>query len=520
LHADGVALIVPPGWTLITGGPQIGIALLAGALRPKGIPVSMVDWNIELAGLFGASISEDQARAACAHPVLESLNQPYFQAQQALDAPLSGSSASWDLQLGYSDRQFDHRSASAVFAALQERSALDGPLQTLAAELLNEGHPRVIGLSVTVPGQILPALYAARALRATGFEGRIVLGGNLVTRLGQAMALPWLFDWVDALAIWQGELSLPLLWEKADRRDWQDIPNLIWHDGHELRVNHSRQLEPAEFTLPDFQGLPLDRYWGSRFLTSIGSRGCYYGKCSFCSIPYSWGKGGFLGNDSVGNILQQLTNGVSQFHVNRYKFIEEALHPSLLSAVSTSLQQSDFAVEFEGYARFDRPWMEAGNVRSFARAGLKKVYLGMELARTRTRNILNKSDTADFEDMLSALHDEGIKSHVFCMFGYPGTGVDDAVETIDFALRHEHLIDSLDIFPFYYATHTSVLGIRAVPHQDTEWSVEQSYEPLGEDVLSMNEVAVLVEELEGYLWKVKPAWLHPVYRMVSPWAAV
>lgn len=512
-----VALLIPPGWTLATGGPHLGTALLAGALLKQSIPVHLADWNLEMARSFGATLTERDAQSACADPNLDSLNYPYFRAQEALNTALGSSSATWDIQQGYSDLRFDRKSPEAIQKALSEPSSLDHPLEALAQRLLEDYDPTLIGISITVPGQLLPAFYAVKALRSVGFDRPIILGGNLVTRLGALMALPWVFDLIDGIALWQGEISIPRIWSERHNREWNNIPNLIWRDRDQIRLNDTCQLAPSTFSLPDFRGLPLKHYWGSRFLTAIGSRGCYYGKCSFCSIPYGWGKGGFLGNDTAENVIRQIESGVSNFGIHRFKFVEEAMHPGLISSVADRLIQEELNIEFEGYARFDRPWMEPGLLARLSRSGLKKLYLGMELARTEARSVLNKADALSFVDLLAALQDHGIKAHLFCMFGYPGTGVDDAIETINFALRHQEIIDSLDIFPFYYATHTIVPGISALNEPNAEWTVEQKYEPTVPGVMTMDEVSLLVQELEDYVWKVNPRWLHPVYRMVSPW---
>jgi hypothetical protein len=228
------AIIVPPGWTLVTGGPHLAVALLASSLRAHGIHVDVDDWNVSLARRFGATITEDQVRSSVTSNNVDLLNVPYFSAQDAINANLQGTASAWDLQLGYSDTSHDWRRPDAVREAMLQEGPLDDALNALAAELLSRHAPSLVGISLTVPGQILPAFYSARALRQAGFGGAIVFGGNVVTRLASKMALPWVFEWVDALALWQGETSLPILCLSAEDRDWAGIPNLIWFDRGEM----------------------------------------------------------------------------------------------------------------------------------------------------------------------------------------------------------------------------------------------------------------------------------------------
>jgi hypothetical protein len=476
----------------------------------------MSDWNLELAKRFGAQISEEHARAA-SDGLLQSMNGPYFEAEQALSAILRHSTATWEPQMGYTDAAYDASSPAAVREALSAPGPLDAHLIQLAGQLLSECKPDLIGLGIIVPGQVLPAFYIARALRNYGFGGPIVLGGNVVTRLAPELARDWVFDYFDALIVYQGESVITQLCRASARSQWASIPNLLWRDEGRIRSNTVEVLAPEQFGPPDFRGLPLEDYWGAGFLTAVGSRGCYYGRCTFCSIPYSWGNGGFLGNDTPSAILSQFESGIHRHGVRRFKFADEALHPGLLSRVADLVLERGLDVEFEGYARLDQSWLSPGLLQRLSRAGLRKLYVGLEIAASRNRELLRKADHADPARFLQVLGDNGISAHVFCMFGFPGTGEDDAVATVDFALQHEALIDTLDVMPFYYAKHTQVPGAVVVDRPGKEWALFHEYTPAHAGVLTMPQCADLAHDLESYLWRMNPRWLHPIYRLVSPW---
>jgi radical SAM superfamily enzyme YgiQ (UPF0313 family) len=392
---------------------------------------------------------------------------------------------------------------------------MDRGLEELAGELIGQRDPGVIGISVSVPAQVAPAFFSARALRHAGFRGPIILGGNMVARLGQSMAQPWVFDWVDALVLWQGEIVIPEIVRQAAGRQWHNIPNLIWMDRGEIRENPARVLATEEFGLPDFSGMDLSGYWGTQFLTAIGSRGCYYGRCSFCSIPYGWGNHGFLGNWTPEQVVRQIEIGVEEYSIRRFNFIDEALHPGLFGRVADLLLERGIDVEIMGYARFDRSWLDPRFLEKVARAGLRKLKLGLELAPSDGRKLLNKGDTADSRDLLAALSDNAILAHLFCMFGYPGSDVEDAIRTVEFALQHQEKISTLDVISFQYSTHTKVPGIKIIDRPESSWSVEHRYVPDSDGVLSMEEVEDLVIEIQDYLWRLKPRWLHPIYRLCS-----
>jgi len=513
---QSVALLMPPGWTLLTGGPHLALPLLAGALRRAGNLVHLADWNLEISARFGARITERSARAIS--PLeLDSMNAPYFQADRQLLDALAGSSASWEPRLGYQDSVWDCRSPESVRQALAEPGPLDPVMAGLAAGLLRDCRPDIVGINVSVEQQILPAFYAARMLRRAGFEGPVLLGGNIITRLADSIAQPWVFDFVDGLMVFQGEVALDVFCRASGGPDWSSVPNLIWRDEGGIRRNATQTLEPSQFGAPDFQGLPLTDYWGVPFLPAVASRGCYYGKCSFCAIPYGWGNSGFLGNGRAEEVAAQLRYAATRHGVRRFKFVEESLHPGLLLRVADRLMAEGVDVEFEGFARLDDSWLAPGLLQRLSAAGLRKLYLGLELAPSQRRSVLNKADHADPVALLEAMAGNGILAHLFCMCGYPGTGWEEAAETAEFTLRHEALIDTVDVFPFGFATHTSVDGITAKPAPGLDWALERAYEPAAEGVLSMEEVSALTAEIELAFWRQYPHWLHPTYRLVSPW---
>jgi hypothetical protein len=490
-------------------------------LSEHGISVDVVDLNALGARMFGAQITPRQAIAACKGGRLDQMNGPYLEAQSRLDFVSADDPCwRWDVQEGFAKDGCDLASSESVRVNFGGCPRIKELYDSEIAPAIQRSNTRIIGFSITVPGQLLAALELCRLLRESGFDGIIVLGGNLVTRLHEDMRAEWLFSLADVLVAYQGETSLLALWRLRYRKsDWHTIPNLIWRDESGLvRENALSTLTPGEFAGPVFDNHEFSNYWGIPYVPMIGSRGCYYGKCSFCAIPYAWGNNGFLGNDTAARIAQYIEGAVFRHGLTRFKFADEALHPVLMKQLSDILLSKSLDVEFEGYARLERTWAAPDLVRKLAAAGLRKLYFGLELAPSSGRNALNKSDDADDAlEILKLLCEYGVRCHVFCLFGYPGTGTREAMETVEFVLNHKNLIDSLDVFPFSYARHTKVSLVRPVIRPEQDWAVNYDFIPERSDVLPPEHVRILAEQVEGVLWAEQPRWLHPLYRLVSPW---
>ena len=518
MASDFILLLSPPSWTLNVGGPHIALPLLKGFLESHNIPVVIRDLNIACSRFYEVTLDQSDAVRACQNPTLSSMNAPYFHAQDRLSSVAALYRGSWDIQSGFCYDDLDPASSESIKSFSLQPSPHTEFFKAEVIPFVVDESPTIVGLSVIVPGQLLPTFELCRLLRAAGYNGKIVIGGNVITRLGSGLFLDWVFDLIDGIVSLQGEEALVGLFNAIKNGiSFDDIPNLVWKHNGQIVSNKIKILESAQFKGPDFSGLNVNHYWGVPYLPMIGSRGCYYGRCNFCAIPYGWGNGGFIGHGTPRDVFEDMKSASDLFGLNRFKFVEEALHPSVLNGLIDLINDEDFDCHFEGYARLDSFWCNTSFLRKASGAGLRKLYLGLELSPSQTRSTLNKSDTAPALEILTKLHDTGIRAHVFCLFGYPGTGTEEAYSTIEFVLKHRDLIDSLDVFPFYYAKHTTVDLIRPILNAEKDWALEYEYVPQSDGVLSQVEVKELSTQLEDLLWKENPTWLHPVYRMYSPW---
>jgi len=515
LHA---LFVQPPGWDPTIGGPYLAGPLLSGFLKDNGFRAETIDLNIKVANHFNDKITEDEAVAACKTPSHESMNQVYFRRQDKLSAIAENWDGHWDLKYGFQFNDVDQTDPHSVLQAAKREAPYSELVNTILAEKIKFHNPSVIGISITVPTQLVPAFHIASLIKSNHSDIIILLGGNLPTRLMEEMKLEAVFDFVDGYVGFGGELAvLEVLQKLDDECDWKSASNMVaMHNGEIIQTQYKHPGK-SDFSMPIFNGINLSEYWGCRYLPAVMSRGCYYGKCSFCAIPFSWGPDGFLGNDEPRKIVDYLLEQSNKTGIRRWKFIEEALHPGMVRKLSNILLDRDEKIEWEGYARLDSPWVSNGLLPLAAKAGLKKLYVGLELIPSAGRDLLNKKDSLDPLMFLKSCAKEGIKVHVFTMVGPPGSSHTESVETLRFALDNGSLIDTLDSAVFEYAKHTQMEGVERVFKQGS-WELSSAFVPLKASIMTMDECEKLGEAIESKLWTLQSKWLHPIYRMVSPWS--
>jgi hypothetical protein len=515
-----VQLLFPPGWTLAAGGPHLALPLLKSFLAARGINASIRDLNWETGHRADVNLDYETARTMCANESLSEMNEPYFTAEDKLMRIARPFGGRWNAQVGFEYEDLPQDSSAKAIAAVDRSSPFTGLYGELIRDIANDP-PDLIGLCLAAVQQIVPALQLCNRIRKSGYEGFVVLGGNTVSRLAREMATNEIFDIVDGLVTFQGEISLLRLCEAIESgKSLTSVPQLIWRNTEGIHWNRETEsADPDGVPAPDFSDLPVGRYWGANYVTLLGARGCYYGKCSFCPIPYGWGHGGYAGVRAADRVYDDMLRVLECTGLNRFKFIDEALSPKFMRALASRILKDGVDVEWEGYTRLESAWQDPHFVDYVGSAGFRKGYFGLEVLPSPGRWALNKHDYARPDALLGACATGGVKVHLFCMFGYPRTGEEDAKRTTDFLLNNRARVDTADIFPWTYAKHTTVSDARPVVDPKKDWSLEFEHIGMHEEVLSAAAITEMASRYEEIVWTEVPRLLHPTYRLVSPWTA-
>jgi len=517
-------LLFPPTWSLNVGNAHIALPLLKAALDQQGVETTIRDLNWGAAEYYGIRIVEKAALAAAEEGTMEAMNTAYFDVEDRLMDIAAGYDGEWNLQLGFSFRDWSFNSSSDVRQALELTSPFTEYFKRSVVPWICQEEPGLIGFNIACSYQIIPALHLTWLLRNSGYTGYVVFGGNTISRLrDEIKKCNWLFEFADGFILFQGEKPLVQLARALQtNRDFSSVPNLIWKsNGHIVENRICKPPNPNNIPTPNFEGLPIGQYWGVNYLPLLAARGCYYGKCPFCAIPYGYGNGGFGGIRDAKLVFEDMISLSERWGMNRFKFMDEAMSPPLLEQLADHILRQSVSFQWEGYLRLEKCWLNPTFVRKLGRSGFKKGYFGLEVYSGDTRGQLRKHDNGEkILTILKLANDSGIKVQLFCMFGFPGTGRREAEKTVEFVLKNRELIDTVDLNPYVYARHTSVKEVTIIARHGHDWALEYDYVPNAPGVLSSSEVNELTKEMEEIVWQECPRLLHPVYRLVSPWLDV
>lgn len=344
--------------------------------------------------------------------------------------------------------------------------------------------PAVLGLSIAALNQVVPAFTLARLVKEQ-FGSHVVIGGSWCTHVHTRLAeeLPR-FPFVDTMVIHEGEEPLFRLWEVlsggASQQKIAEIPNLYVNRPEGARAPRSRfSANVARLPTPDFEGLPLGDYDQPGTLTIQASRGCYWGRCTFCSYP-------LLEPDykarSPERLIEDFLDLDSRFDLKEVGFTDALISPSFARRLSQKLLASELDLRWNLFARMERAFT-GEFLNLMARAGCSMVSWGLESGDPEILDLIEKSiDLGHARDLLAEAAAAGIHNRVLVMYGHPTERHEQALRTIEFLeqnLEHIHSISH----NFY--------------HPEMNTPIEALATRLGIDLETAPE-----EDLAfGYLWK-------------------
>jgi anaerobic magnesium-protoporphyrin IX monomethyl ester cyclase len=265
----------------------------------------------------------------------------------------------------------------------------------------------------------------------------------------QLAQTPAIFSLFDSAVVFDGEVALLRLVETiANGGDLMQVPNLIYKAGDRIRVTARKEPEKiADLPLPDFDGLPLDRYLAPKLaLPLLTARGCYFGKCAFCNVGY--GEAETFSQLRADHLAEQMMALHKRYGVQHIFFADEAITPRNLKNLSPILQAAGTPLHWGGCARFEKV-ITSDLLHSMYAGGCRMILFGLESASTPIMQAMIKgTEVEHMSRILRESNAAGIWNHTFFFFGFPGETIENAQETVNFVYAHKPYINSAALGTF------------------------------------------------------------------------
>ena len=388
--------------------------------------------------------------------------------------------------------------------------------------------PDVVGISIGTQMQLLAGLTFGKMIKETFPQIHVVVGGNVITRLQEDLANHERFfkDVFDSAILYEGEHALLWLIEALNgERDIVSVPNLIYRDASGLHRNPEVYTEKTtSLPLPDFEGLPLDRYFVPELIIPyLATRGCYWGRCTFCDH----GQGYFdqYRGVPVQQVVEQIKALRDKYHCRHFLFSDESYPPALFKKVSQLLVDQNVGIKWTTLIRFEETLQDQATWDLAAQAGCCTLYYGMESASERVLNLMDKhAKKSVIQRNLNMASKAGIWNHVMAFYGFPGETLDEAMETRQFVIDNQPVIHSMELFYFVAYRHTPMVrspekfGITIHKQEDYDLPLDYYYTLNDPSTLSCMDAMQLCEEFyknDFHPWAVRVNSREHVFLYIS-----
>ena len=308
-----------------------------------------------------------------------------------------------------------------AMAMLGEPNMISEFLEDHAARLIRM-RPAVVGISL-LQIQRRAAVWFARTLKRVA-DTPVVIGGPDATSFGVQYLEA--YECFDAAFQFEAEESLARFMKGVPL---ESIPGVAYRDDRgQIHANVADHDRAQSTFLPDFSGLPLDKYLLPTLPLSA-SRGCAFAKCKFCDHYRTYSA--YYENDAHATVDNLAT--LSSLYGTRYfHFVDDMLEHRLGTAIAEEILTRGLDVRIMTYARFE-PLFSASELTVWARAGISLIEWGLESASQPVLKSMSKGiRIGHVDDLLAAAGDAGILSKVLMFHNYPGESADDLRESINF----------------------------------------------------------------------------------------
>ena len=302
----------------------------------------------------------------------------------------------------------------------------------------------IVGLSIIHIGQVIPGLTLARQLRRRYPHLHIVVGGSVFNRHADLLDdKQQLFkEFFHSLIVSEGELPLDhLVSHLKENKPLQTVPNLIYLEGDKVIRNPKTEALPyEEMVCPTFDQLPLEKYlMPYPVLPYMSSRGCYWGKCTFCTHSFIYDS--HYRKENEVRVAEELDHLSKKYKTKYFTFSDEAISPNAFNRMSKEILKRGVEMRSLGMLKFESGEKESPELfDDVYRAGFLMLFFGLESANDRILSVIDKGCDQETErTVLRHSSEAGIWNHLYLFFGFPTEERAEAEDTIRFTIENSEI---------------------------------------------------------------------------------
>ncbi|MBM4128229.1 MAG: radical SAM protein [Nitrospira sp.] len=372
----------------------------------------------------------------------------------------------------------------------------------LVKPVIEAEQPDVIGISIVLQQQMFSTMTFCALIKQLFPHIHVTIGGNTVTRLRDVLPQSPLFQYFDSAVVYEGETAfVQLVSALGAKRSLVEVPNTIYKDAtgvHDSTTSYAEDLH--SLPPPDFDGLPLDKYFvPTKILPYLATRGCYWGRCEFCDHGEGYTAG--YRSKKIQDILSEIVYLRDKYGVIHFHFTDESYPPALFRKLAKGLVDSKMGIFWTTHMRFEKSLLEDAVWQDAKASGCRYLHFGYESGVERVLQLMDKATTTEvMTKHLKLTAEAGIWNHCMGFFGFPGETKEEAWQSVQFLEQNKEHVHSLGFGTFDLGRHNPVAkhpdrwGVTA--YKNPEWDLALDYYYTVKNGMSIEEAERVFQEFE------------------------
>ncbi|MBS2012236.1 MAG: cobalamin-dependent protein [Deltaproteobacteria bacterium] len=366
-------------------------------------------------------------------------------------------------------------------AATPENDPFDRYVEEVLVPRLREENVDVVGLSVCFPGQLQPAYAFASKIRRALPEVHVTCGGPGITQMlirlsGQRLAKA--LGPFDTACVFEGEHTLLALVRALEaKKPLREVANVVVRDrlmGARWLSGHGME-DLKALPAPDFDGLPLERYLAPRLVLPYDpTRGCYWGKCTFCHYGLAEvGTAAYRERD-VATVTRHVRSLSEKYGTRHFYFSQDSVAPKTIVKLSQAMIDDALDVRWATDLKPEK-YLTPERADTLRKAGAVACALGVESGSQRVLDLIDKgAPVTVVSDVIDRLSASGIAAEAMCFTEFPTETRAEACQTLDFLADRRDRV-AVFIVGEFGLTHGSL-----VAQSPERFGIEETWELEGD----------------------------------------